>query len=94
MPYPHQVADQIAADMIASGQVRMQMWELLCDALPMEILAERPVQIFPVVCASRVEPIRKAHYLEYAGTPASYATLIQFFTIRFLPGTQCCAETC
>ena len=34
MPYPHQVADQIAADMIASGQVRMQMWELLCDALP------------------------------------------------------------
>ena len=34
MPYPHQVAEQIAADMIASGQVRMQMWELLCDALP------------------------------------------------------------
>ena len=34
MPYPHQVADQIAADMIASGQVRMQMWELLCDILP------------------------------------------------------------
>ena len=34
MPYPHQVADQIAAEMIASGQVRMQMWELLCDALP------------------------------------------------------------
>ena len=34
MPYPYQVADQIAADMIASGQVRMQMWELLCDALP------------------------------------------------------------
>ena len=34
MPYPRQVADQIAADMIASGQVRMQMWELLCDILP------------------------------------------------------------
>ena len=34
MPYPHQVADQIAADMIASGQVRMQMWELLWDILP------------------------------------------------------------
>ena len=25
---------RIAADMIASGQVRMQMWESLCDALP------------------------------------------------------------
>ena len=36
MPYPHQVADQIAADMIASGQVRMQTWELLCDILPNE----------------------------------------------------------
>ena len=31
---PHQVADQIAADMIASDQVRMQMWELPCDILP------------------------------------------------------------
>ena len=29
----------------------------------MGILAERHVQIFPVVCASRVEPTRKAHYI-------------------------------
>ena len=28
------VAEQIAADMIVSGQVRMNIWELLCDCLP------------------------------------------------------------
>ena len=28
------MAEQIAADMIVSGQVRMNIWELLCDCLP------------------------------------------------------------
>ena len=70
MPYPHQVADQIAADMIASGQVRMQMWELLCDALPggdprREACADLP----RMLCASPVEPILNSRYLDYAGTP-------------------------
>ena len=31
---PIHVAEQIAADMIVSGQVRMDVWELLCDCLP------------------------------------------------------------
>ena len=34
MPTPRHVAEQIAADMIADGQVRMDAWELLCDCLP------------------------------------------------------------
>ena len=34
MPRPTHVAEQIAADMIVSGQVRMSVWELLCDCLP------------------------------------------------------------
>ena len=34
MPTPLHVAEQIAAEMIESGQVRMEVWELLCDCLP------------------------------------------------------------
>ena len=34
MPYPRHIAEQIAADMIACGQVRMSAWKLLCDSLP------------------------------------------------------------
>ena len=34
MPTPRHVAEQIAADMIADWQVRMEAWELLCDSLP------------------------------------------------------------
>ena len=34
MPRPMHVAEQIAADMIVSGQVRMNIWELLCNCLP------------------------------------------------------------
>ncbi|OLP79746.1 hypothetical protein AK812_SmicGene39938 [Symbiodinium microadriaticum] len=34
MPRPTHVAEQIAADIIVSGQVRMNVWELLCDCLP------------------------------------------------------------
>ena len=34
MPMPLHVAEQIAAEMIESGQVRMEVWELLCDCLP------------------------------------------------------------
>ena len=33
-PRPVHVAAQIAADIIVSGQVRMNIWELLCDCLP------------------------------------------------------------
>lgn len=34
MPQPMYVAEQITADVIASGQMRMHSWELLCDCLP------------------------------------------------------------
>ena len=50
-PYPRHIAEQIAAEMIACGQVRMSAWELLCDSLPRSDLRSEAHADLLAVCA-------------------------------------------
>ena len=62
MPRPAHVAEQIAADMIVSGQVRMNIWELLCDCRQVTFVVRRVPNAL-VESASAVAPTAKARSL-------------------------------
>ena len=62
MPRPAHVAEQIAAGMIVSGQVRMNIWELLCGCRQVTFVVRRVPNAL-VESASAVAPTAKARSL-------------------------------